>query len=215
MKRLQSPAVWGVLLVVAGILALLQNFGLLGGFLDIVWALMFGAAGAAFLYVFIADRTRWWAVIPGGVLLGLAITVLTNTVSSKLGDAIGGTAFLGAIGLSFWAVYAMDRARWWAIIPGGVLVTLAVVSGIDALDSSIDTGGIFFLGLGGTFLLLSLVPTERGRIKWATIPAAILLIMGIVLVAEAASALSWVVPALVILAGFYFLLRGVRSQPKE
>ena len=34
----------------------------------------------------------------------------------------GGALFLGCIGIAFWVIYLADRARWWGIIPGGVLL---------------------------------------------------------------------------------------------
>ena len=51
MKRVQSQAFWGILLVVAGILALFSSLGILPGLMTGVWVLLFSAAGAAFLYV--------------------------------------------------------------------------------------------------------------------------------------------------------------------
>ena len=40
--------------------------------------------------------------------------------------------FLGTIGLSFWVIYLTRRDFWWAVIPGGALMTLALVAGARA-----------------------------------------------------------------------------------
>ena len=90
----------GILLVVLGLLFLLQNFDLfninvLG---DLIWGVLFGAAGLVFLWVFASNlEGNWWAVIPGFTLLGLAGLV---AFGDFLGEA-GAALFLGAIGLSF------------------------------------------------------------------------------------------------------------------
>ena len=221
MKGVQSQVFWGILLVVVGLLALFGSLGILGGVMTAVWILLLAAAGAGFLYVFLADRARWWAVIPGLTLLGMAILVALNALFPAFGDVAGGTIFLGAIGLSFWIVYLVKREHWWAIIPGGVLVTLALVAGIDAVPGSggpggsIDAGGVFFLGLGMTFLLVALLPVNRAQTRWAFIPAAVLLIFGLVLAARAAAILQYVWPAALVLGGLYLVLRGFLPRPQE
>ena len=215
MKRFDSPAIWGVVLVVAGVLFLLQTTGVLGTALAIVWVLAFAAAGVAFLYVFYADQVRWWAIIPGLSLLGLAALIAIDEFFPALGAIIGGSLFLGAIGLSFIIVYLVKREQWWAIIPGGVLLTLAIVAGVDEVAPAMDTGWLFFLGLGGTFLVLSIVPTPSGRIKWAIIPGAVLLTLGMVLAAQAAAVLKYVWPAALILGGVYLVLRNAAIKRKE
>lgn len=56
---------------------------------------------------------------------------------------LAGPAFLGSIGVGFALVYLADRSHWWAIIPGGVLGTLAAVAAIDEVGyGDIETGGI-------------------------------------------------------------------------
>ena len=215
MRRVQSPAIWGIVLVVAGILFLLQNLGVLGAALTIVWLLLFAAAGVAFLYVFLADRARWWAVIPGAALLGIAAMIALDKLLPAVGDAIGGSILLTAMSASFWAVYLTDRERWWAIIPGGVLLSVAVVAGIDNLDTAIDMGGLVLVGLGGTFLLVYFAPTAEGRMKWAIFPAAVLSIIGLIIMAQAAAVLRYLWPAALLLAGVYLVLRGFRAQAQE
>ncbi|MEZ4683059.1 MAG: hypothetical protein R2932_53500 [Caldilineaceae bacterium] len=107
--------------------------------------------------------------IPGATLLGLAGTVFfDNYAPGFLGD-LGGPIFLAAIGFGFILVYLADVTKWWAIIPAGVMATLALVAGLDQFHlRGLDTGGVFFLGLGGTFLVLALYPIGRGeQQRWA------------------------------------------------
>ena len=70
MNKVNWRILVGVILLVMGGLTLLQSLDVLkleGSIWGIVFAAMFIAGGAAFLYVFFADRAQWWALIPGGI----------------------------------------------------------------------------------------------------------------------------------------------------
>ena len=203
--------VGAILLIVVGILLLLQNVGILVGVVALTWSLIFGAGGAVFLYVFLTNRVHWWAVIPGFALLGLAALITLDQFLPRVGDALGGTIFLGGIGLAFWVIYFLNREHWWAVIPGGVMFTVALVAGLDAVFEGAETGGVLFLGLGLTFGLLSLLPTPQGRMRWAIIPAAVLLVMGLLITAATTGILEYLWPAALIVVGLYLLFRMFRS----
>jgi len=169
MKRLDYRILIGAALVLGGILMLLEQAGVLKGATDFFWAGVLAVGAAIFLFWFFSDRSKWWAAIPGFTLAGMAL-------SSLLPDKFGwdGLAFLGGIGLGFWAIYLAGRERWWAIIPGGVLLTLGFTSVLSEAYRVSDSGGVFFIGLGITFLLVALL----AKMKWAFIPAAILFLLG-------------------------------------
>jgi len=105
------------------------------------------------------------------------------------------------------AVYATNRENWWAIIPAGVMVTLAVVSFLDQFFAGFETGGIFFLGLGLTFGLVAILPGPRGEMRWAFIPAGVLFLIGLVLLAALTSLVNYIWPVALILVGLYFIFR--------
>ena len=113
------------------------------------------------------------------------------------------------IAAGFLAVYLTGRERWWALIPTGVLLTIALVSGLSSISGELETGGVFFLGLGATFGLLSLVPTPGGRLKWALIPAGILLAIGVLITLETMPILLRLWPAALILVGLVLVIRNV------
>jgi len=212
MRRFDVRVIGGILLILGGILLLLQNLGFPAGPLAFLWAVLPGAGGAVFLYLFVADRAKWWAVIPGFALLSLAALIPLNEFLPDVGDAFGGGLLLGAIGLAFWVVCLANREQWWAVIPGGVLLTLGVVAGLSSILPGIDMGGPFFVGLGVTFALLSVLPTPQGRMRWALIPAAVLLVMGLVMTAAATGILKYLWPAALILVGLYLIFRLLRSR---
>ena len=211
MQRLDMRLVWGVLLVIAGALLLLQNYDLINMSWSLLWGVLFGLGGLFFLVLFAVDRTRWGVLIPGIILLSLASPMLLDAIAPSLADVWAGPAVLGGIGLSFWAVYLARRSNWWAIIPGGTLFTLAAVAGFDsffaAADKRVETGGVFFLGLGLTFLLVAVLPNERGPMRWAYIPAGVLGVMGLLITAAAEDLLKIIGPVAFILAGAWLLYR--------
>ncbi|MBL7064252.1 MAG: hypothetical protein ISS49_08630 [Anaerolineae bacterium] len=211
MRRFEVHVVGGILLIAAGILFLLQNLGILavGAYL---WPFIFGAGGLVFLYVFLTNRANWWAVIPGFVLLSLAAMMALDQFAPQIGETWGGALFLGGIGLAFWVVYFTGRERWWAVIPGGVLLTVGLVTGLSSVLEGVETGGVLFLGLGLTFALLSFLPTPEGRMKWALIPAGVLLVMGLLITAAATAIINYLWPAALILAGLYLLFRTFISS---
>ena len=196
---------WGILLVLGGVVFLLQNLGFfeLG---DLFWALLFGLGGLFFLSVFFPNRSNWWVLIPGLTLLSIAVLLIASRFLPAFADMWGGSIVLGGIGLSFLLIYLVDRNNWWAIIPFGVLETLAVVAGLESVIPDFAAGGIFFLGLGLTFALVAILPGLHGSMWWAWIPAGVLVMMGLLLVLISGQAAGFVLPAVLILGGLLLIL---------
>ena len=209
MRKFDLRLTIGGLLILGGLLALLQTMNIIGNAGGIFWGLIWGAVGIFFIYLLVNDRQRnWWAAFPGFILLGMAVTsFLPNAL-----DFLGGLIFLGGISLAFWWVYFTDTSRWWAIIPAGVMLTLGAVSSLDEIQG-FDTDGLFFIGLGLTFLLVAVLPVANKQ-TWAWIPAIVLLIFGTMLM-PALGISGYVWPALLILLGGYLILRFFRKQPLE
>lgn len=204
MKRFEARTLFGGGLVLLGSLMLLERFGILRGAADLFWGVALLLAASYFLYVFAQDpQERWWAIIPALSLLGMAANVLLPKAFSGLGGGI----FLGALGLAFFIIYLTDRSRWWAIIPGGVLFTLALVASLEEVVSQVNTASLFFVGLGFTFLLVAILPNPGGKMQWAYIPAAVLMLMGALLGSQSNSSLAdYIWPAALIIAGLVVIL---------
>lgn len=206
MKWLESHILWGALLIIGGVLFLLENLGILA-FGDIFWAVLFGLAGLFFVSIFWQNRSNWWALIPTFILFGIGLQILLDWLYPTMSAITGGLLILGSAGLSFFVIYLLNRENWWAIIPGGVLLTLGVVSAVDEVLPNIGTGGVFFSGLGATFALVALLPASGGSMKWAWVPAGILLLMGAAMIATTEDFMAYILPAVLILAGGYLVLR--------
>lgn len=208
MRRYDPRLLFGVLLVLGGLLSLLDATGVISNGGGIFWGLIFGAGGLIFLYILINNRENWWAAFPAFTLLGLAASsFLPESLS-----AFDGLVFFAGISLGFWWVYLTNTQHWWAIIPAGVLLTLGIVSVVDNAASDIATGGLFFLGLGLTFILVAVLPGGNGR-SWALIPGTILLLFGALLGTPYSGITDYLWPAVLIVLGGYFVLRFFINRP--
>ena len=203
MKRFDYRILVGAVLILGGILMLLDRTGLLKGASGYFWAGVLAVGAVIFLFWFFSDRSKWWAAIPGFTLAGMA-------ASSLLLDRLGwgGLAFLGGISLGFWAIYFSRRERWWAIIPGGVLLTLGVTSVMSDAYGVMDSGGVFFVGLGITFVLVALL----AKMKWAFIPAAVLLLLGFFLGTPFVGVMEYVWIGVLLGAGVILVASAFRSN---
>lgn len=210
-KWIGSRIFWGLILIAAGVLFLLQtlfNFEFGGLF----WALAFGLGGAFFFSWFFQDRQQWWALIPGFTLLSIGLIILLDILLPAASSTLAGFIILGGIGASFLLIYLLRRDFWWALIPAGTLLTLAVVALLSDLIPGLEVGAIFFLGLAATFALLTLVPTGEGRMKWPWIPAGILGGLGLIVLMSAGNLAGILAPVVLILAGLFLVARNLLAR---
>ncbi len=181
----------GLLLVLAGAIIFLGNLGLfdLG---NIFGALILGTAGILFGRKYFKNRQQIWAL--------LVATGFFATVAAILNPAMAGTSLLATLALGFILVYQHNNKHWWAIIPAGVLSSVAVVAAIEERFTIFDNNSVmfFFFGLAATFAYLYFVINK----KWAVYPAISLLAIAI-LVSSLSG--SWLLPVLFIGAGVYLL----------
>ncbi len=238
MKISRSSLVWGVLLVGAGLVALAQQIGLMRQVPEQVWAWMFalisvvsfasyglsgwkewgwlfpaGIFGALavmvgllvagidnpavasalffglvlpFAAAYLLDRSRnWWALIPGGVMVFLALTVL---LVDRVGGEWIGALFLLMIALAFFIVYWSKPTRMWALLVAYIAAALAIAPAM-ASDGSLTAY------YGGVFLLLAALPFLfiyfRSRDAWwPLIPASALIALALITVAAIAGWLN-------------------------
>ncbi len=204
---------WGVILIVIGLFYLISMSGIFNFFGEFLWGFAFIAGGLVFLYQFITGlQTRWWAAIPGCALAGIGATILASAILPAPLEPLTGTVFLWALSCGFWAIFLTNPRRWWAVIPGGVLMTLGMVAAVDSIGFGLLNGGsLFFLGLAATFALVGLLSTFTGEnLRWAFIPAAIMAVTGLVVVTPFRGAANFIWPVALLLAGLYLLQKGGR-----
>ena len=211
MKKMDVRILIGALMIGAGVLFLLQTFNIVPNAWNILWIGAFAVGALVFFYVYFSDRAQWWALIPAMTLFGLAGTVLVASCFPEFAD-ISGAFFLTGISLGFWLIYLTNREFWWAIIPGGVLLTLSAVVFADDWIAGDSGGGVFFLGLALTFVGVALLAKPRENFWWAYIPAAVLFVMGVFLIGPLQSVFNYVWPVALILAGGFLLFRNFRKN---
>ena len=211
----RNTALGGILLIAAGIFFLLQNMGWFGNLSDLIWTGLFGVGALTFLYVFFSRPTeQWWAAIPGFTLLGLSAIIFLDNYGPRFVQPLTGSIFLGSIAVAFLLVYLVNREMWWAIIPGGALTTIAVVASLENVHG-LNTGTVFFLGLGLTFLLLGLLSQRTDEPQaWAFIPAVVLIALG-VLIGTDFRFIGMVWPFALIVVGGYLLWRNSIEQRRS
>ncbi len=209
---------WGIVLILLGGLFLAQQIFHLPIHLGaVIVAMAFILAGLAFIFVLLKNsRDNWWAAIPGLVLLGLGVLIATSEFFPGFAGHFGGSLFLGSIGLAFLVILLVRQDAWWAVIPAGVLFTLAAVAGITPyLHNGLASGAVFFLGLGITFSVVGLMPVGRSE-KWPWIPAGICLVLGTLLMigsrAMENSIFGYIWPAILVLGGGYLIVRSITTQ---
>ena len=206
MKDDRSRLIWGGILILAGVLFLLQQLNILGNAFQYLWLLIMAAGSVVFLWIYFTKSDQWWAVIPGLALMGLSLAGLEGLLNILPGSNLSGALFLGCIGVAFWLVYLRKQEQWWAIIPGGVLFTLAAVTALDNIFGWSEV--VFFLGLGITFFLVALLPNQGQDTRWAYIPAVIMSVLAITLFAPLKTAMLIFWPIVLVGLGIYILIRN-------
>lgn len=174
-NRKQS-LVWGVLLIVFGAAALLENFI---GLRVEAWAGIFAGAGLLVLLVYVTDRSSAWPLIPAYALLAIA-GLLAVVAWDLLRDEAIATYVLIAVALPFLAVYLRDRTQWWALIPAYVMLVIAAVVYFGERGGFPDylVGPFVLASIGLPFLVVYL--RDRGQ-WWALIPAYAMFSVGLII----------------------------------
>ena len=181
----------GLLLIIAGIILFFGNLGIfnLG---SIFGAIILGAAGLLFSRQYYKNRTNIWAL--------LVATGFFAATTAILNPAMAGTSFLITLALGFVIVYNNHNNQWWAIIPAGILASIAAVAAIDERFTFLQNISemVFFFGLAATFTYLYLAANK----KWAIYPT--IFLVAIALLISSFSG-SWLLPVMLIISGFYLL----------
>jgi hypothetical protein len=197
----------GVMLFLALVLLLVDN---VGG--EWVGSLFLFMIALSFFVVYLNNRTRQWALLVAYILFVLSIAPAMASFGGDMA-AYFGSIFLFAVALPFFVVYFRDEKNWWAIIPAGVMTTLAVIAGAaiagwiqDSTDGGI--GNAFFMGgLAVTFAVVWL----RHAKSWAKVVTIVLAALAVASIFFASYGdIFW--PVAFILVGGYLLYTAMRPK---
>lgn len=195
--RNSASVIWGLALIVVGILAIFnRSFRNLD---ELISTIILGGIALTFGAVYAANRSRnRWALIPAYVFA--AIATLVFLTSFMHGDFIAVFVLL-AIAAPFVYVYLRDPMKRWALIPAYVMVA---ISGLIALE------WLFTPGMEAAYVMFAIAAPfvyvySRDRSKrWALIPAGVMGFIGLV---SLVSGMSWLLPVALIGVGVYVLLK--------
>lgn len=210
-----SRNILGIVLILAGAFLALEQFDLIpGSARDGFFGVLLAIAAIALLSLFLADRSRWWAVMVGCFVSGLALVSLLGTFLPEVSENLGGPIFLGFMGLGFLSVFTLNREMWWALIPGGVMFSLAAVAYFESLPGNLpfDPAGLLFIGLGITFIVLSTVKVGNLRLGWGVYPGIPLLLFGLMLALGSEALWSYIGPLMLIAGGAWLLYSSLRNK---
>lgn len=215
MRQQAGRIALALVLILFGVVALLDSMNVLdlpwvitGP--NMIWLLLFGIAGVSFIIAFFSHKDNWWAIIPGLTLLGLAILV-GNFLPGNM-EVYGAGIFMGLLASSFWIVYLSRRENWWAIIPGGVLLSITALILIEeAFQNDLLSVAIMFLGMGVTFLMIYILPSPARHAQWPLYPAGILGVMGVLFLIGAGQAVNWLGAVILIALGGWVIFRSLRK----
>ena len=194
----------GPVLIGVGTLVLIVNSNLLGTLPALIWlALLFGVAVALWM----VGSIPHWIRIAGVVVL----YVLAMATSGDL----AGVAALAFPASAFGVVYLLHPKRtWWAIIPCGILASVALLVLFEAIFPGWDGAAVMFLGFAATFTVLYLLPSHRGGQRWALYPAIGCIVLT-VLTNDPSGDSGFFLPLILIGAGVAILLWWRRTKKQE
>lgn len=132
-----------------------------------IGAMFMLALSLPFLVAYLTDRKNWWGLIPGGILLVIAILIVGT--ATQISEDYWGAFMLAGLGLVFLVVYLTHREHWWALIPGGTLLMIAML--VAGSATAIAEGYWVALMLAGMSIVFAIVYLARRNNWWAIIPA--------------------------------------------
>jgi hypothetical protein len=205
----KSNLFWGILLIGAGVLALLRQLGYIGQIPQQMWIWVFAVIGAAGLASYAMSGWKQWGwLFPAGVFGGLALTTAL-AMSGANSPMVATPLFLGLL-VPFVAAYLTDRFQnWWALIPGGVMLFLALTTLLVGPAGGDWVGSLLLFMLAASFLIVYL--SNRNR-TWAALVAYILAVLAIApAMASNSSAAPYYGPVFLLAAAVPFFIVYLRS----
>lgn len=198
-----NPKRAGLLLLLFGAVMLIRGRGPGGLLVEVLW-----------LAALIALAMQLWRVLLPR--RGLQVTLIAHAAIAVFAVVtlkyLAGAGILTFIALAFWLVYRHPQAgRRWALLPFGVMATIAAVAAVDELIPGWDSGVVFLLGMTATFAAVYLLPREHGGARWALWPALVWAFITLTANDPGGGLTRWIAP-LVLIGGGVALLGWSRRK---
>ena len=124
------------------------------------------ALGAVFLLAYVATH-NYGLLVPGGILSGLGAGIAFQPLVPQ---SLSGAPVVLGLGLGFLAIWVIDQlvtrssARWWPVIPGGILVVIGTLIAAGAYGA-LDTVGTYALPLVLILIGIWLLVRPRRQVR--------------------------------------------------
>ena len=130
-----------------------------------------------FAAAYLTDRTgNWWALIPGGIMLFLGLTML---LVDDLGGEWVGAMLLLMFAFAFLIVYLTGRERTWALLVTYIFGVLSLAPMLAAFEQmGAYFGVVLMFAIALPFYIVYFRSPENNW--WAIIPAGVLSVIGVV-----------------------------------
>ena len=170
MKQITSgDKLGGILLILLGIVLLNKGLNLLPNLEDFLMGGGLGIGAMMSFRYYQRHPQKWWVLIPGGLLFGLAGLFIIDAIPLLDRHFDEDSFFLITLAFTFWVIYTTQPRRKWPLILAGLIGFVAVITSLNNPD--------FFLGLifvGGGVLAFQYYFSNRHH-WWLLIPGAALL----------------------------------------
>lgn len=190
-------------LVAVGSLLFLANSGILGALPAFIWVILLFVSGSAF-WLATQGHLPMWQRIVGFAGIGIFAAASSGRFS--------GVPVLGFPAMVFGLIYLRNPKRWWALMPAGVLSSLALLVTFEELFPRWDATPVLFLGFAATFSIIYLLSPQRGGKRWALYPAILFIILTVLVNDPSGSMPAWFLPILLIGGGSLMLWWWRRSS---
>lgn len=211
MSNKQTNFIWGLVLILAGGLLLLNSLGIIPDFSQLVWAILSGLASLFFIAVYVFSKERHWSwLIPIFATGGAAISAALG--ETTINPIWIGAFFMAFLSIPFWYIFLYDRKEnWWALIPGYTFAVLTLIVLMSEVWAGETIGALVMWAIALPFFYVFFRNREYW---WALIPAFVMAGMGFVVLLSAGSAeeIIGTIVLLVIALPFFAVFFFVKGQ---
>jgi hypothetical protein len=173
----------GIAMMVSGVLLLAVNFGVVPAspfVLARVLGILFMVAGLVFLFFTGAGGWLTWFLIPAGVFLTIGVVTLVLGAGMFM-SPLAGVLTAAGFGGTFLAVFLTRRNQWWAIIPAGAFLGVALWAIVGSRFGVIGWHPVpVVLCVGLSFFLIYFSAIQRRRMRWCLLVGALVVAAALV-----------------------------------
>ncbi len=178
MKEKYVGIFWGAVLVVLGAIALLtgaRSFSITDPKLAL--AIFAPVAALFFASYFLSGKQKWGWLVPACIFTALGVMMIIMIITDGVaGPVVAAPIFLG-VAAPFFVAYFLDRSRWWALIPGYIMVVMAILISVTEQIGGELFATFFMIAAAMPFLAIYLLDRSR---RWALIPFVAIAIVGVI-----------------------------------